>query len=160
MEDPQNLIAALDPCRSDVAALSAGDVGAPAFGEPWHAQVFGLAMTLSQAGVFSWADWVATFSAEIRRNPQTADETVEGSYYRQWSEALITLLGQTGHLDADELATTAEAWRRSYLATEHGLPVIFRRDLPPMRRDVHHHDHHPTDVATKVRPISVTPAIG
>lgn len=140
-----SIVAALDPCRTDLKSLGTTDLGAPGFGEPWHAQVFGLSMALAQAGVFSWGKWVETFSTEIRAHPQTAAETSEEAYYRQWSEALITLLEATGVMTDVELAETAEHWRRSYIATEHGKPIVFRRDLPdlPDIEDDHHHHHAP-----------------
>lgn len=142
-EQLHGIVLALDPCRSDLATLAREDVGAPAFGEPWHAQVFGLAMALAQAGVFDWAQWVNTFSSEIRANPQMATESSEDAYYRQWSEALITLLKRTDSLTEEEVSDAAEHWRRSYLATEHGRPIEFRRDLPdhPEADEHHHHDH-------------------
>ena len=46
----------------------------PGFGEPWHSEAFGTSLALSQAGLFSWAEWVEIFSREIRTNPQRADE--------------------------------------------------------------------------------------
>lgn len=143
MDKTQKIIDALDPCRSDLKDLATGDVGAPKFGEPWHAQVFGLAMALAQAGQFTWAKWVDTFSTEIRANPQQADETSEEAYYRQWSSALVRLLEEIGAMDDADLADTIEAWRRSYLHTEHGQPIAFRRDLPKPDYDhVEHHHHH------------------
>ncbi|ANT62264.1 MULTISPECIES: nitrile hydratase accessory protein [Roseobacteraceae] len=155
--DTRSIISALDPCRTDLTSLGQADVGAPGFGEPWHAQVFGLAMALAQAGVFSWAEWVETFSTEIRTHPQSGIETSEEAYYRQWSEALITLLRKTGAATDEEISETAEHWRRSYIATEHGKPIEFRRDLPnlPDIDDDHHHHHAPS---TPAEPVSVSPA--
>lgn len=152
----QSITAALDPCRSDPWGLNTEDLGAPGFGEPWHAQVFGLSMALAQAGVFTWAKWVETFSTEIKTHPQGATETSEDAYYRQWSEALITLLGELGLMNDVEVRATVEDWRRSYLATEHGKPIVFRRDLPEMDDidDHHHHHHHHPEAA----PVSVSPA--
>lgn len=139
------IIDALDPCRNDLTDLANADIGAPGFGEPWHGQVFGLSMALAQAGQFSWATWVDTFSREIRANPQGQDETSDAAYYRQWAAALVTLLEQIGAMDQPALADTIEHWRRSYLHTEHGQPIVFRRDLPaPVETHVaHDHSHVP-----------------
>jgi len=152
----QSIIAALDPCRSDLKDLSNTDVGAPKFGEPWHAQVFGLSLALSKAGHFSWETWVDTFSKEIKANPQHPDETSEDAYYRQWATALIGLLESLGFLSDKEMADTVEAWRRSFLHTEHGKPIVFRRDLPKPDYDHvdHHHHHHAP--ATPAEPVSVS----
>lgn len=155
--DTRSIIEALDPCRTDLTSLGQTDVGAPGFGEPWHAQVFGLAMALAQAGVFTWAEWVDTFSKEIKAHPQVGIETSEEAYYRQWSEALVALLHRTGALTDAEIAETAEHWRRSYIATEHGKPIVFRRDLPDLPDiDDHHHHHHGDGPAAE--PVAVSPA--
>lgn len=152
-----SIIEALDPCRSDLTSLASDDIGAPKFGEPWHAQVFGLSMALAQAGVFTWGKWVETFSAEIRRNPQQGMETSEEAYYRQWSEALIYLLGELELMNDEEMGETVEHWRRSYLVTEHGKPIVFRRDLPPIEDDIPDHHHHHAPKAPPA-PVSVSPA--
>lgn len=141
MHTTQKIIDALDPCRKDLTDLANADLGAPGFGEPWHAQVFGLSMALAQAGQFSWATWVETFSSEIRANPQKQDETSEDAYYRQLAAALITLLEHIGAMEHDALADTIEHWRRSFLHTEHGKPIVFRRDLPKLDYDHAPHDH-------------------
>ena len=160
MDHTTSIIAALDPCRSDLSALTSTDVGAPKFGEPWHAQVFGLSMALAQAGVFTWGKWVETFSEEIKRAPQSALETSEEAYYRQWSEALISLLADLDVMSDDEMAETVEHWRRSYIVTEHGKPIVFRRDLPDVEDfdDDDHHHHHAPKVPPS--PVSVSPSRG
>lgn len=158
MDTTQRIIDALDPCRNDLTDLAHADVGAPGFGEPWHAQVFGLAMALAQAGQFTWATWVETFSGEIKANPQQADETSEDAYYRQWAAALTSLLREIGAMNDAEMADTVEHWRRSFLHTEHGKPIVFRRDLPKPDYDhVEHHHHHKRSEMPP--PVSVSAAI-
>lgn len=140
--------------------------GVPGFGQPWHAEAFGTSLALSQAGLFSWAEWVEIFSREIRTNPQRADEDSEAAYYRQWLAALETVLEKHAALTAEEIVETAEHWRRSYLNTPHGKPIAFSRewqDAPAHEgesRDHHHrHDdghHHPSDTGA-LRPIAISP---
>ena len=36
----------------------------PEFAEPWEAQVFALAVSLSERGVFSWSEWTSALAAE------------------------------------------------------------------------------------------------
>lgn len=141
MDSTHRIIAAFDPCRSDLSDLVTADVDVPKFSEPWHAQVFGLAMAMAQAGHFTWGTWVDSFSAEISTNRQNADENSENAYYRQWLTALISLLQRTGAMNDVEMRETAEHWRRSYLHTEHGQPIVFRRDLPSPQHVHLHHDH-------------------
>jgi nitrile hydratase accessory protein len=121
-----------------------GHAGTRSFVEPWHAQAFAAVFALNQAGCFTWAEWVETFAGEVARAPQRNGEEGEAAYYRQWVVALERILAQRGLVLAEEVATTAEDWRRSYLRTPHGKPVCLRRDLPDVPTTVgpSHRDHH------------------
>lgn len=157
MDGLKKLIERLDPCRDKSGGSSSRPEGAEKFAEPWHAQVFGLSLALSQAGHFEWERWVKAFSTEIRANPQTTEETSEEAYYRQWLAALTELLSDSGMLDERALTGTAEDWRRSFLHTEHGKPIIFRRGL----NDLPHHDHHDHnhgDHRAIPAPVAISPA--
>jgi nitrile hydratase accessory protein len=156
-----NGIARGDPHRKELAGSSGDFVEAQKFGQPWHAQVFGLAMGLAQANVFTWETWVARFSAEIHKNPQRPDEANEDAYYRQWVDTLVSLLLSRGLLTVENLKETTSDWRRSYLATPHGKPIVFRRDLPAIETNAHddhhaHHHHGKADICAKVRPVHVS----
>jgi nitrile hydratase accessory protein len=59
----------------------------PSFTEPWHAQAFAAAVAPSEAGFFTWSEWVDLFAAEIAREPQRQGENSEAAYYRQWLAA-------------------------------------------------------------------------
>jgi nitrile hydratase accessory protein len=147
---------------SDTGDLLQALDGAPGFGQPWHAEAFGTSLALSQAGLFSWAEWVEIFSREIRTNPQRADEDSEAAYYRQWLAALETVLEEHATLTAEEIAETAEHWRRSYLNTPHGKPIAFSRewqDSPGLdHRHRHDHGHHHAGHARVCQPIAISPA--
>jgi nitrile hydratase accessory protein len=139
----------LDPRGGDFEADQAVESGVPGFGEPWHAEAFGTSLALSRAGLFTWAEWVEIFSKEIRTNPQRAGEDSEAAYYRQWLAALETILMKHATLTSQEIAEVVEHWRRSYLNTPHGKPIVFRRDWQDVRDfeheddgDHHHHGHH------------------
>lgn len=139
--DMSAVLRRFNPCASTALGV---DAGAPGFGQPWHAQAFGTAMALAQAGAFDWATWVETFSNVIRAHPQRESESSEDAYYRQWLAALETLTGRSGLISATEIQRTAEHWRRSYLNTPHGKPVELSREWPAVDRehhDDHHHDH-------------------
>lgn len=134
----------------------------PVFAEPWQAQAFATSVQLSRRGIFSWADWVSVFSAEIARHPQRADEESDTAYYRQWLAALETILAERGVLNPAEIAETQEHWRRSYLHTPHGQPIEFRRDLHDASEGAaeggDHDHHHAQDRAQSSAPIAVSPA--
>ena len=134
----------------------------PGFGQPWHAEAFGTSLALSQAGLFSWAEWVETFSREIRTNPQRAGEDSEAAYYRQWLTALETVLEKRATLTSDEIAETAEHWRRSYLNTPHGQPIAFSREWQDSPEHDHHHPHdpghhHPSHAGGVRQPVAISP---
>jgi nitrile hydratase accessory protein len=138
----------LDPCRGEFEVDRAVESGVPGFGDPWHAEAFGTSLALSRAGLFAWAEWVEVFSKEIRANPQRAGEDSESAYYRQWLAALETILVKHATLTSEEIAAAAEHWRRSYLNTPHGKPIVFSRDWQDVAElgdeDLadHHHHHH------------------
>lgn len=134
---------------------------APAFGEPWHAQVFAMTMHLAKRGVFSWDEWVGAFIAEVHRQPQAGDEHVDAAYFRQWLAALEGLLTARGLCAPARLYAYTETWRRAYLNTTHGEPVEFAAGTRP---PANHGDHaHPTlhDARPRERaPIAVSPRRG
>ncbi|MPZ30420.1 MAG: nitrile hydratase accessory protein [Rhodospirillales bacterium] len=155
----------LDPAQGGLAADLAVDSGVPGFGQPWHAEAFGTTLALSQAGVVSWAEWFEIFTGEIRARPQRPGETSEAAYYRQWLVALEAILVKHSTLAPEEIADAVEHWRRSYLNTPHGGPVVFSRewgDLPESEDDGHDHHRHDgrqhRSHAGGSRPIAVSPA--
>ena len=45
----------------------------PVFKEPWEAAAFAMAVRLSEAGKFTWSEWVDYLSAEIEAAKQRGD---------------------------------------------------------------------------------------
>ena len=41
----------------ETVGLPRGGDGSPVFNEPWQAQAFAMAVTLHEAGYFSWSEW-------------------------------------------------------------------------------------------------------
>lgn len=109
---------------SDCMDLSAPE---PAFLDPWHAQVFALTVHLNEAGRFSWADWVARFSATLRRNGLSRDLDGGADYFNAWLETLEAILAEEGTASPQEVALTRRDWEEAYLSTAHGEPVQLRR---------------------------------
>lgn len=100
----------------------------PVFAEPWQAQAFAMTVALNEAGAFSWTEWAAALSIEVRRPGIRADG---GDYYDCWLralEALVTAKGFAAHADVDALA---DAWQRAAHATPHGQPILLEND--PLR---------------------------
>lgn len=75
----------------------------PVFGAPWEAQAFAIAIKLSEAGHFTWAEWVATFSDALKAfeargvyDPACDDGR---HYYEVWLATLEQLIFETGMLE-------------------------------------------------------------
>ena len=85
------------------------------FAEPWQAQVFSLAVSLSEAGYFTWPEWGARFACE----PEDGDK----AYFECWLAALEGIVDERRLVKGDELTSRQEAWRRAALATPHGQPI-------------------------------------
>ena len=95
------------------------DADGPVFAEPWQAQAFALALTLHEAGAFTWAEWAETLSAELQGDP--ADDGAR--YYEHWVAALERLVTRRNLAGSAELGARKEAWKNAYLRTPHGRPV-------------------------------------
>lgn len=95
----------------------------PVFAEPWQAQAFAMAVCLHAAGAFSWSDWAAALSSELKA--AEADGAVDdGSrYYEHWLAALERLVGEHGLAAPADMTERKAAWAEAYHRTPHGRPV-------------------------------------
>lgn len=142
------------------------------FDDPWQATLFAITVTMSRNGYFSWSEWVERFSAGLLRHGEAL--TLE-TYFQIWIETFCDLVKTRFSIDEDGIRAAMEDWRRSYLATPHGMPVDLQRDLPVPMADVcgighghghhedhahhHHHDHHHGAGQTELpSPVFVDPA--
>ncbi len=99
------------------------DAGGPVFEEPWQAQAFALAVELHAAGAFSWTDWAAALSAELKAADARGEPDDGTHYYEHWLTALERLSLQHSLTDSATLARRKEAWAQAYRRTPHGKPV-------------------------------------
>ena len=99
------------------------DAEGPVFREPWEAQAFAMALALHQRGVFTWPEWAATLSDEIRRAQQAGDPDTGTTYYRHWLAALERLVREKGIADAATLTRYHDAWDHAADRTPHGMPL-------------------------------------
>ncbi len=74
------------------------------FSEPWEARAFAVAVALSEAGQFQWAEFQQSLIEEIGAVEKTG-RTVSGGtdYYRHWLGALTRLLSAKGIVSGVEL---------------------------------------------------------
>ena len=73
--------------RSELLRLPAGNNG-PVFAEPWQAQAFALAVTLSEQGHFTWKEWSAALADELRAGASRGEPDDGSRYYEYWLAAL------------------------------------------------------------------------
>ena len=80
----------------------------PVFAEPWEAQAFALAVSLSERGLFTWSEWTEAVAA-----------ATEEGYYERWLatlERLVTAQGPHGRRVACPLPPRVGARRRAHAA--------------------------------------------
>lgn len=99
------------------------DAGGPVFAEPWQAQAFALAVTLSQQGYFTWKEWAAALADEIKRASDRGQPDDGSRYYEHWLAALERLVTAKGLSDPASLLARKEAWADAYRHTPRGKPV-------------------------------------
>jgi nitrile hydratase accessory protein len=99
------------------------DAEGPVFREPWEAQAFAMTLTLHERGLFTWPQWAATLSEEIKRAQAAGDPDTGETYYRHWLNALERLVTEKGVADAAMLARYQHAWDHAADRTPHGQPI-------------------------------------
>jgi nitrile hydratase accessory protein len=109
---PLELDAALPPHRPE------------AFGAPWEAQAFAMALLLHEKGVFTWPEWSQALGAEIGR-ARTLGEPDDGrNYYSHWLAALEKLVIAKGVTSGGMLGVLKDRWDDAARTTPHGEPVL------------------------------------
>jgi nitrile hydratase accessory protein len=103
--------------------MTGSEEGAPAFAEPWHAQIFAITVKLSEQGHFTWPEWAEVFGAALKQAAADGGPDDGSDYYDIWLEALERFLKQRGLAAAEELSRLKQAWSDAYLNTPHGQPV-------------------------------------
>ena len=102
------------------------DEGGPVFKEPWEAQAFAIALALHERGLFTWSEWAATLSDEIKRAQAAGDPDTGETYYRHWLATLERLVAEKGVATRDTLHRYRDAWDRACDRTPHGKPIELR----------------------------------
>ena len=99
------------------------DEDGPVFREPWEAQAFALAVSLSESGFFSLKEWAETLGAVILDARKAGEPDQGNNYYLHWLQALENLIAEKNIFRSEDLRKRKEAWTRAYLLTPHGKPV-------------------------------------
>ncbi|BBY17160.1 nitrile hydratase accessory protein [Mycolicibacterium litorale] len=78
------------------------------FEEPWESRAFGMAVLLSEAGVFTWPQFRDALVARIDRWESSHDGG-GWHYYRHWLGALEDVLSAHGTVATDRVTVRARA---------------------------------------------------
>ena len=92
----------------DIAQQCGGEMPLPVqeangavFAEPWQAHAFAMTLQLHEKGLFSWPEWAAALTHEIRKAQTHGDADTGTTYYTHWLNALesMVLAKQLGTAD-------------------------------------------------------------
>ncbi len=78
------------------------DNGELVFAEPWESRAFGLAVSLHDAGAFTWDEFRTHLVSRIAADP-------EQPYYRSWLQALESVAVDRALVAAGEVDQRADA---------------------------------------------------
>jgi nitrile hydratase accessory protein len=117
---------------AELPALPRDDEG-PVFAEPWQAQAFALAVTLSRQGHFTWKEWAAALGEELKASAGRGEPDDGSHYYECWLATLERLVTQKQLSTVGALQATKQAWAEAYRRTPHGKPVALAEDWKPER---------------------------
>jgi nitrile hydratase accessory protein len=82
------------------------------FSEPWESRAFGLAVSLYEAGTFTWPQFQAALIARIRAWETAPARDEPWNYYQLWLDALEDVLAGLGAVSAGEVAARTQALAR------------------------------------------------
>ncbi|MGY5034161.1 nitrile hydratase accessory protein [Streptomyces sp. 900116325] len=88
------------------------------FAEPWESRAFGMAVTLCEAGVFTWPQFQAALIARIARRESAPTEDAHWSYYQHWLGALEDTL-DGGAVSAVEVTARARTLAQRPIGYDH-----------------------------------------
>ena len=106
-------------------------VAEPVFAEPWEAHAFALAVKLSEAGVFTWAEWSSALAEELAAASRRGEPDDGSRYYHHWLAALERLIATKNLVTATSLSARKEEWAEAHRRTPHGSPVTLRAASHP-----------------------------
>ena len=114
----------------DIAQQCGGEMPLPmqeatgaVFAEPWQAHAFAMTLQLHEKGLFSWPEWAAALTHEIRKAQTLGDADSGTTYYTHWLNALesMVLAKQLG--TADQIRDLEHAWEVAASLTPYGQPI-------------------------------------
>ena len=83
--------------------------GEVVFEAPWQSRVFGMAVSLSEQGVFAWSDFQAALIEAVAEWEAQHADGAEYPYFEIFAQALQQVLIQLGVVELSALDKTAQA---------------------------------------------------
>jgi nitrile hydratase accessory protein len=99
------------------------------FAEPWQAQAFALAVSLSKQGHFTWKEWAAELAVTLKAAADRGEPDDGSRYYEHWLATLERLVMMKGLAEEGMLLARKDAWAAAYRSTPHGTPIELRSNL-------------------------------
>lgn len=116
------LVDILNQCEGQLLPLpSKNEVNV--FSEPWQAQAFAMTIQLHAAKVFTWPEWAAALTQEIKEAQQAGDPDSGDTYYHHWLNALEKLILQKKIGTPEQIHDLEHAWEDAAARTPHGQPI-------------------------------------
>jgi len=84
---------------------------------------------LSAEGHFTWKEWAAALSDELKDAAERGEPDDGSQYYHHWLAALEWLVVVKGLSDPTALLACKEAWADAYRHTPHGQPVVLTTEI-------------------------------
>ena len=97
------------PLDIDGPAAPPRSNGELVFSEPWESRAFGMAVSLYEAGLFTWADFQAALIARIGAWEAASAQDEPWDYYQLWLAALEDVLVGLGAVSTDEVTARTQA---------------------------------------------------
>jgi nitrile hydratase accessory protein len=88
----------------------------------------GLRAGAARRGLFTWTEWAAALSTEIKRAQAAGDPDTGETYYSHWLTALEKLVEDKGVTTQATLHRYCDAWDHACDRTPHGQPIELRAD--------------------------------
>jgi nitrile hydratase accessory protein len=105
----------------------------PLFEQPWQADVLAIADVLRDRGLFTAGEWASSLGAALEEAADHGAPDTAETYYRCALAALEALLSHHAPEIAAAMPERVKAWRRAYVNTPHGQPVVLAAARPGRR---------------------------
>lgn len=93
------------------------------FDKVWKARAHAMAVRLSEAGVFTWAEWTKQLGEELKGNEAGTEADQDEAYYVAWQNALERIVLARQVMTENEYEHFHHAWENAFRRTPHGKPI-------------------------------------